>query len=125
MSQGFNLKFNQMKENAPTKVGDSESHDSFEYNNSVKNVCFVLADGSMQFFNYGYLISAKYIPDDNVIVLFFTSEIITLEGIKLEGLFFEFMQHLPKQITCTDTRYNAIKDGKSIVNKIDIKPNTN
>jgi hypothetical protein len=94
-----------------------------ERNSNIRNVCFELPNGTMHFFNYGYLISVKYQPEESTILLFFTSDVVTLEGKQLEYLFFGFMEHSPKHISCNDPRYNAIKDEKSFVNKISILPN--
>jgi len=124
MSQGFNFKYNQMKENSPGQNKAPENNDIGDSNSNVKNVCFALADGRMQFFNYGYLIKATYLTAKNTIILSFTSDIVTLEGIELEKLFFDFMHHSPRYLKCTDSRYNALDEKNApIINRIDIEEN--
>ncbi|REJ81693.1 MAG: hypothetical protein DWQ44_11235 [Bacteroidetes bacterium] len=72
---------------------------------NARNICFILADGKWFFLNYAYLISGEYIPDDNRIILMFTSHIVELKGIFLENLFQELMNNLTKIIRVVDKRY--------------------
>ena len=119
-----------MRENAPASNGEaSESaiipkEDSYTIHGNTRNVCFVSLDGNRMFLNYSYLVSGEYVPEDNIIVLGFTSHTLTLKGIHLEPLFYEFMQHLPRQILCVDDRYNVVSEKDSpIVNEIGVKKN--
>jgi len=125
MSQSFKLKFDQMRNSNPTKPGAETSgaekvYDEFypDSGNS-RNLCFVWADGRRTFINYSYLISAELIPEENCIVLVFTSQTLVLKGVNLEPLFYELMHQSIKQITCTDERYNVVnEDGRFAVNDI-------
>lgn len=126
MSQGFSFKYDQMRQSDPThqdqptskpdKVGEfypSHSH--------VRNVCFVMLDGRMKFLNYAYLVSGECLPDGSHIALAFTSDVVSLNGLRLKPLFFQFMQHLPQIVTCMEARYNTLADkDKPIVNAIEI-----
>lgn len=130
MSQGFKLKYDQMRESDPTSPQakpetPSRAFDEFYENEGhTRNICFVWRDGKRMFLNYGYLIFVEYFPDKNSIVLSFTSHIITLTGVNFEGLFYDLMQHLPKQIICTDPRYNIIDENdKALVNEIQVTKN--
>lgn len=79
----------------------------------VKNVCFVLLDGKHIFLNYNYLVAGEYFPEDNKIVLQFTTHAITLQGHSLETLYQDLMQHMPKIIIATNDRYSGILQGNS------------
>lgn len=125
MSQGFRWKYDEMQESDPTKEPAGGVSGIAEENYSVishaRNICFVLADGNRMFLNYGYLVSGEYLPEDNKIILSFTSHTVTLAGIYLEKLFYDLMQGLPRQLVCTDARYNpADEQKKPIVNDIQV-----
>lgn len=124
MSQGFKLKFDEMRDNDPSGSSMPRSKTSEEFyseESHARNICFVWLDGKRMFLNYSYLVSGEYEPDENTIALTFTSQTLVLKGINLEGLFYNIMHHLTKQITCADARYNEIKeDDKFVVNEIQI-----
>ncbi|KAA2241533.1 hypothetical protein F0L74_16695 [Chitinophaga agrisoli] len=123
MSQSFRFKYDQMREGDPTQQNKSSENDSYSMESHVRNVCFVWLDGRRVFLNYGYLVSGDYDPVEGRIVLAFTSHVLTLTGIHLESLFYEFMQHVPRQIICTDPRYNAtVERNTPTVNEIIIVP---
>ncbi len=108
-----------------TETTDSSNNGilNFEQNDTaVKNVCFVLLDGKHIFLNYNYLIAGEFFPEDNKIVLRFTTNEVTLQGQNLEKLYFDLMQHLPKLIEASDDRYSGIsKDNSSIITEIGVK----
>jgi hypothetical protein len=125
MSQGFRWKYDEMQEGDPTKEtagsGSGIAEENYSVISHARNICFVLPDGNRIFLNYGYLVSGEYLPEDNKIILSFTSHTITLAGIYLEKLFYDLMQGLPRQLVCTDTRYNtADETNKPIVNGIQV-----
>ena len=97
--------------------------ESYSTGSNTRNVCFVFLNGNRVFLNYGYLVSGEYFPDANIITLTWTSHLVTLAGIYLEALFYEFMQHLPRQVLCADARYNVVAEKKPIVNDIRINKN--
>jgi hypothetical protein len=126
MNREFKLKIQQMKENVRLRENPSiQKHvDFYEQEGPVRNVCFMLLDGYRIFLNYAYLVSGEYLPQQNRVILSFTSHMISLSGIGLEGLYYAFMHHLPKHVRCQDARYNATADDKeSIVNDITVTPN--
>jgi len=126
MSQGFKLKFDEMQENNPAKSETSApvaNRERYAEAGQVRNVCFEWEDGNRIFLNYAYLVSVKYEPEENRLALHFTSDDVLLHGVRLESLFFELMQHLPKIISCKDARYNTLKDeNASVVNQIVLIP---
>lgn len=111
MSQGFNLKFDRMRENLPANTdSDQQDHTNparYDTPGYTRNVCFVWPDGKRMFFNYAYLVSAEFIPkeDMNEIKLEFSSHTVTLMGYGLEELFVEFLDHLPRSVSIVDGRY--------------------
>lgn len=114
-----------MKNSNPASTENAvEETDHYVRESNTRNVCFVFPDGNRKFLNYGYLVSGDYMPDAGLITLEFTNCTITLNGIHLEALFYEFMQHLPKEIKCVEDRYNALEEKeRPVVNKIKILNN--
>ncbi len=130
MSNSFKFKYDDLRSNDPTKketalgLGDGASKTiSYDHANA-RNVCFVWSDGKRFFLNYSYLVAGEYLPDENTISLIWTTHIVKLKGYRLEMLFDELMQHLPKYVVCVDLRYNQISENKSYsVNEIAVVEN--
>ncbi len=81
----------------------------------------VWPDGRKMFLNYAYLVSCEYVPAKKSIVLAFTTHQVTLNGIRLDTLFDELMEQLPKVIACKDERYNSLQsEAQAVVNEIQI-----
>lgn len=109
MSQHFKSKYDQMRENGSataSKPNDENSSDS----ESIRNICFVLEDGSQQFLNYGYLISGKIDAAKEIICLSFTSCIVELKGISLEPLFHKFIRQEVTEVRVLSKRYEQITE---------------
>jgi hypothetical protein len=131
MSQGFKFKFDQMRESNPThggaSSGDGSDAQSEAYygQGNTRNICFAWPDGRKLFLNYAYLVSCDYLPDENSLTLTWTTHTVTLKGFSLHILFDELMLHLPRQIVCTDPRYNATAEkDMPVVNEIHITANS-
>jgi len=127
MSQGFNLKFDRMRENIPANTdgvnqGNPDRYDTPGY---TRNVCFVWPDGKRMFFNYAYLLAAEFNPreDMNEIKLEFSGQTVSLKGYGLEGLFMELLDHLPRVVMAVDERYVSKTNHSSFVQNIYIKKN--
>ncbi|MCX6315968.1 MAG: hypothetical protein NTW29_01655 [Bacteroidetes bacterium] len=123
MNRGFNLKYDQMKENDPTtSQPDGDTIDQsiilYEPDEQARNICFVIDNTRWVFLNYSYLISGEYLPDENKIILAFTTHEVTMEGIKLEKLYYQIMDHEVKQLVAKDSRYNGLINDSSVVNKV-------
>lgn len=116
MSRDFKFKFDQMRENHLEKKDETYSGESH-----VRNICFEQTDGKIIFLNYAYLVSGEYVPDENTIVLYFTSHTVTLKGVGLAALYQDFFTHTTKHITCSDERYNGIDGGAAIVNGVEVE----
>jgi hypothetical protein len=124
MSQDFKLRFDEMRRGNPTstdvaaEIKDKEFFDNIGH---VRNLCFVWPDNKMKFYNYAYLVSAGYLPDDGSITLAFTTDIVILKGIRLMGLFEDLLSHLPRKIICSEERYrSSLGDNKPIIESIEI-----
>lgn len=125
MNLNFKLRLDELNENDPTeKQSPIPQDEAYATHSNVRNVNFVLLNGNMFFLNYGYLVSGRYLIQENRIVLAFTSDKVTLTGIYLKPLYYDLMLHLPRQIVAQDARYNATaaKD-TPIVNDITVKEN--
>lgn len=125
MSQGFNLRFDKMRENNPASPETAKSEiplpDKYDIPGYARNVCFVWPDGKREFFNYAYLVAAKYNPgeDKNEITLVFSGYTVTLHGYALEGLFMDFLDHIPRIVTAIDTRYaSRVNSGSETIIEI-------
>lgn len=116
MSHDFKFKFDQMRDNHLEKKDETYAGESH-----VRNVCFEQLDGKSVFLNYAYLVSGEYIPEENTIVLCFTSHTVTVKGIGLAALYQDFFTHTPKHIACSDERYNEINGGMVVVNAIEVE----
>lgn len=113
----FKLKVDEMRENDPVKKDEN-----YHSGSNVRNVCFVQADGKMLFLNYGYLVACEYLPDEGLIILKFTSHTITLKGTRLESLYQEFFNHIPKLVICAEDRYNSLDENPvTLVTKINVE----
>ncbi|WP_460973987.1 hypothetical protein [Spirosoma migulaei] len=90
----------------------------------VRNICFVWEDGRKAFFNYAYLVSVDLLPMDsvNVMLLYFSGQIVTLKGYQLGLLFDLLLNHMPKTITATNSRYhNCGETQVAVVTEILVK----
>ena len=76
----------------------------------VRNLCFVQPDGKRLFLNYAYLVSGEYKPEENIVVLTYTTHEITLKGRSLTDLYNSLMAHMLKQVVAIDKRYEATKE---------------
>lgn len=124
MSQDFELKFDEYKDNDPTNNDEGGNDHPYHYSSTGnnRNLVFVLSDGKMQFFNYSYLITASYNPDNCSILMEFTTHHVVLKGERLEVLFNEIMMQKNRAIHCTEERYQALtENAKAIVNHIIIQ----
>jgi len=114
MNPNFRLRFDQMRESAPTERPDTDRTDDaagdttrYETTGHVRNLCLGWPDGRRMFLNYAYLVACEYAPGDdkNSICLSFSSHTVTLNGYGLETLFMALLDHLPRVIMAVDDRY--------------------
>ncbi|MDQ7959858.1 hypothetical protein [Flavobacterium lindanitolerans] len=125
MSHEYKSRLTDYLSSDPTKKTEADNNNgitNFEENYSgVKNLCFVQLDDKCIFLNYNYLVAGEFFPEDNKIVLHFTTHVITLNGQNLESLYQDIFHHLAKIIKASNDRYASIaRTNCPIVNGIDI-----
>lgn len=121
MNQDFKLKFDEYKDNDPTeKTGGDNNPDYYPSFGNVRNLAVLLPDGKMQFFNYSYLVTCSYSPEQNSIKMEFSTHSLELKGQRLEQLFYELMAQVNKVIRCSESRYSALDTSadKPVVSEI-------
>ena len=74
-------------------------------------ISFVDLKQKRSFFNYSRLLSAEYDPAAQRIKLMFSENLIELEGISLEKLYYQLMENQVKEIIQQDKRYKEISGG--------------
>ncbi|SFF14879.1 hypothetical protein [Spirosoma endophyticum] len=110
MNQGFKLRYDQLRENDPTSSENElnlQEAELYTGPDHSRNVCLVWPDGRRAFFNYAYLVAVEFEPntEKNLIKLSFSSHHVALQGYSLQALFMTLLDHLPRIITATDSRY--------------------
>lgn len=125
MNPTYRWKYDEMRSNQPadkeTQPVENMGGERYGEAGHMRFLCFVWPDGRRVFLSYSYLISAEYLPDEGNIKLSFTTHVALLKGVRLERLFFDLMQQIVRQITCTEDRYNMVQDEENpIVNVIDL-----
>lgn len=122
MNHLFKSRYDEMKESADALSSEKEAGGKDEAYINVgytRNVCFVLPDGDEIFLNYAYLVRGRHFVEDGRIVLVFTSDTVTLKGIRLKKLFTDFQSNIPFKVISQPERYNEAEDEETpIVNEI-------
>ncbi len=114
MSQHFKSKYDQMRENSQSTDPESQIPESSN-NGPVRNICFVMEDGSMTFLNYGYLISGRIDEAKKELSLLFTSHKIEIEGYNLQALFENIKKNIVQSIQVTLNRYEIFTEKAEVV----------
>ncbi|MBS0645185.1 MAG: hypothetical protein JSR97_01155 [Verrucomicrobia bacterium] len=122
------FKFDKSNENNPDKgdnkpmPGAAKDIERYDTTGQVRNICFVELSCKQTFLSYAYLTSAEFSPEDNKIVLFFTSHTVTLKGNGLADVYEDLKTYNLKQIKCVDKRYvETLPETKASVTEINIK----
>ncbi|TKT93308.1 hypothetical protein [Dyadobacter frigoris] len=111
MSQGFKLRYDQIREGDPGKTNAPSSvthhNELYDVSGHARSLCLVWPDNTRMFFNYAYLISGAFSDTDekNVITLNFSGHSIQIKGFGLESIFMALLEHVPRIIVATDERY--------------------
>lgn len=123
MSQHFKSKYDQMRENSQSTDPASPIPETSD-NGPVRNICFVLEDGSMTFLNYGYLISGSIDAVAEKITLFFTSTNVEICGVRLQFLFNDLLIQKAKIIKISNSRYILLESNiSSVISNITFQSN--
>ncbi len=121
MSQNFKLQFDENKEG----VSENATHeriDKYTHNTNTRNLAFQWPSGRVKFYNYSYLVSCDFLPDDNKIILEFASEIVELIGTRLSLLAELLLDHTPRIIAVTEKRYEMLDDTEHwVITSITVK----
>ena len=121
MSQNFKIEFDENKDSL-NETSDHQAVDKYTYPSTTRNLAFQWPDGRVKFYNYSYLVSCDYKPDDGKITLEFSSEIVELAGTRLATLADLLLDHTPRIIAATDKRYETLDDTDQwIVTTITVK----
>ncbi len=119
MNREFKSKFSQMQDNQSGLNNNEENERLYPTTGNVRNVSFAWPDGKLRSFNYAFLVTHEYDPNENTIQLEFTTHTILLKGFRLEPLYFELLDQRNKFIICTDARYNdTVEKEETIINEI-------
>lgn len=124
MSQRFNPKIEEMKQNSPAASGYEPETEVKDYDpdyptyGNVRNICFAWPDGKKMFLNYAYLISCAYNAEESSLAIVFSTHSVAARGVNLEPLFFRIMGQKVRLLQCTDPRYNSIGTDRAIINEI-------
>lgn len=125
MSQQFKSKYEQMRENSQSVDPESQTPDLTD-NGPIRNICFVLEDGSMTFLNYGYLISGSLNESKIKLDISYTTHEVEIYGSNLEKLFNKLVFHRVSMVKISNIRYWAIENlQEEIISKIVINRTTN
>lgn len=121
MSQFLNLKFDEDSSDKLNPYRDNNETASDESiiltDGPTRNICFVIDNTRRIFFSYAYLICGEYLLDKNEITLTFTTQEVTMKGIKLELLYYQIMDQKVRQVVVLDERYNVVNE-LSMVNNV-------
>lgn len=122
MSQDFRNRFGMMRENDPTRQDEDDSaiKERYPTQSHARNIVFILRDGRRVFLNYSYLVCVEEAADNHSLTLHFTTHTVQLSGNKLDALFLDLVNHIPRIIGCNDPRYDLLADGQPVVHDIGI-----
>lgn len=124
MNQKFKLKYDELREGNPAKQPDENAivnseteNQNYDRPGNIRNLSFAWPNGTMEFFNYAYLVSCKINvgEEENRITIKFTSDTVTLKGYNLGELFLGLKNQTPSVITQLDARYVSAQDHKNII----------
>lgn len=111
MSQGFKLRYDQMREEDSSQPEmnseDLEAGQIYRAAGHARSLCVVWPDNTRMFFNYAYLVSGSFSSGDdkNIITLQFSGHTVKLMGFGLETFFMQLLEHTPRIIIAIDERY--------------------
>ncbi len=110
------------KQNEEKKSEPKDDIELYDSPSNARNLCLVLSDGKQVFFNYAYLISGEYFPNENNIRLAFTTHLILLKGHSLESLFDSLCNHEPKRLIVVAERYLEVgQNNEGLITEITVE----
>lgn len=120
MSQRYNLKTEEMRDNDPTSEGSSmptETELDYPSPGNNRTITFIWPDGHRQALDYNYLVCRDYVPAKGQITLLYTTHSVLINGSGLQHLFDNIVLAITRKVIVTDKRYATFKEG-TIVSEI-------
>lgn len=118
-------KFDRNRKKGSGKVAQGNTDEDDEGENfakagTMRNISFVMLDGSREFFSYADLSRCNYNPEQSQIILNFRGiALVTIKGIRLDALYEQLQGQIPRQIKCRDKRHKDIaEDNETYVTEI-------
>lgn len=106
----MSLKYKFDKANEENQQPESQSEiERYDISATIRSLDVVNSKGVHYSFNYSFLMTAEYSPQENKITLFFNTHIIFISGRNLEALYGDISVHSVKRIICSDKRYSSVK----------------
>lgn len=111
MSQGFKLRYDELREGDPSKPENNkeelEAGQIYRGPGHARSLCLIWPDNTRMFFNYAYLISGTFTigEERNMIRLNFSGHTVQLGGYALELLFMQLLEHTTRIVIATEERY--------------------
>lgn len=127
MSQGFRLRFDQMRESNPTQSdATAQPSESNPFWDRPRNLGLVWPDGRRYFLSYAYLIAGecKSNGTNTVIQLQFSAHVVTLLGYGLDELFLDLVEQRVRWIVVQEERYQALDEAQAVVMDVQIELKT-
>jgi hypothetical protein len=127
MSQGFKLRYDQMREEDSSQpemnFEELEAGQIYRGAGHARSLCLVWPDNARMFFNYAYLVSGSFSNSDekNIITLQFSGHTVKLIGFGLETLFMQLLEHIPRIIIAIDERYVITEPLETFITDIHVE----
>lgn len=113
MSQRYNLKTEEMRDNDPTSEGSAlptETELDYPTPGQNRTITFVWPDGHQQALDYNYLVSRDYVPAKGQIILLYTTHSVLISGSGLQPLFDNIVLAITRKVIVTDKRYATLQN---------------
>lgn len=99
---------------------EQKSVEFYDTAGHARNICFVQVDGEAEFLNYSYLVSCKFLPNESMIKLVFTTCSVEIRGQNLRELFKGIFNQTIQSIAVIEERYLSVHEMKIIIKEITI-----
>jgi len=89
---------------------EQKSVELYDTPGHARNICFVHANGEAEFLNYAYLVSCKFVPNDSLIRMVFTTCSVEIKGQNLRDLFKGIFNQTVQSVSVIEERYVEMKE---------------
>lgn len=114
----FSGKQNDQKNTADQSAEQNQCVEHYDSPGNTRNICFIQTDGETEFLNYAYLVSCKFVPNENMIRLVFTTCTVEIKGQNLRELFKGIFNQTVQCVSVIEERYMSIKEESLLVTGI-------